>query len=75
MDMSVVSPALADEIKRMGSRIEDLEAALREARSMLRSCAFDDQEDYVDKDLKASWERGLAKIDAALDGVQSETTN
>lgn len=45
-------------------RVAELEAALREARGMLRSCGFESPED--DPELVASWERGLAKIDAAL---------
>lgn len=45
-------------------RITELKAALREARGMLKSCDFDDPD--VDKELQASWGRGLAKIDAAL---------
>jgi hypothetical protein len=45
-------------------RIAELEAALRCARGMLRSCGFDEPDD--DPELVASWERGLAKIDAAL---------
>lgn len=38
--------------------------ALREARGMLRSCDFTGEYDEVDPDLKASWDRGLAKIEA-----------
>ena len=47
-------------------RINTLEAALREARGMLKSCGFEHPED--DPELVASWERGLEKIDAALAG-------
>ena len=48
-------------------RIAELEAALREARGMLSSCGFEHPED--DPELVVSWERGLAKIDAALGSV------
>lgn len=51
---------------KQAERIADLESALREARGMLRSCGWDEPEAYIDPELKASWERGLAKIDAAL---------
>lgn len=40
---------------------DDLVAALKEARSMLKVVSIDEAEDY-----RQSWERGLAKIDAAL---------
>lgn len=50
-------------------RIAELEAALREARGMLNSCAFESPDD--DQELVASWGRGLAKIDAAL-GVKTD---
>lgn len=45
-------------------RIEELEAALREARGMLRGCGFDEPD--VDQEIIDSWNRGLAKIDTAL---------
>ena len=49
---------------RRDKRIAELEAALREARSMLNACSLDEP----DAEYEASWRRGLEKIDAALKG-------
>ena len=50
------------QLDRKDRRIAELEAALREARSMLAACGLDEPDD----ELQASWDRGLAKIDSAL---------
>jgi hypothetical protein len=47
------------------ARIAELEAALKEARGMLRSCGLDEPDD----EYQAMWDKGLAKIDAALASV------
>ena len=45
----------------------ELEKALREARAMLCACGLDEPDD----EYQASWERGLARIDAVINGVES----
>ena len=51
----------------------ELLAALREAREMLRSCGIDEVD--PEPELVASWERGLAKIDAALETATGATNS
>jgi hypothetical protein len=50
------------EIREREARIAELEAALREALSMLSCCGLEEPDDKM----QASWDRGLAKVDAAL---------
>lgn len=58
---------LCGEIDLLRTRIAEIEAALREARSMLSCCGLDEPDD----EMQASWDRGIAKVDAAL--KKSET--
>lgn len=47
-------------------RVAELTAALKEARAMLRACGLEEPDDQY----QAMWDRGLAKIDAALATVE-----
>lgn len=58
---------LCAKLRMRDDRITELEAALREARGMLRSCGLDEPDD----EFQALWDRGLAKIDAALQRATS----
>ena len=53
---------LQAKLRARDDRITEIEAALREARAILRSCGLDEP----DEECQAMWDRGLAKIDAAL---------
>lgn len=62
MNRALVEPLIDNLEKTVLATVAELQAALREARAMLRSCGLDEPDDG----LQASWDRGLAKIDAAL---------
>jgi hypothetical protein len=51
---------------------QGLVEALREARSMLRACGIEDPEGEG-ADIQASWDRGLARIDAALSKLEGQS--
>lgn len=73
-DMHAKDMALADcsaTIASLRQQVETLREALKEARGMLKSCGFEHPED--DPELVASWERGLARINAAIAAATRET--
>jgi len=55
--------AIADALEASQAEVERLREALKEARAMLRACELSDPDDA---DYRASWDKCLAKIDAAL---------
>lgn len=54
------------------SNLTSVHVALKEARSMLRACRIDDP-DGEGADIKESWDRGLARIDAALSKLEGRS--
>lgn len=63
--LPLANPAVAESWPRdahLISAAPDMFAALREARAMLRSCSLEEP----DEEMQATWDKGLAAVDAAL---------